>query len=255
MLVNRTNAAATMGSLFRSEPMTLCQLFVQSEAAFNCVAELGELGLVQFRDLNPSVNAFQRKFVQEIRRCDDMERKLRFVEREIKSDHIFIPDEDEDATNLPQAKDMVDLEANIDRLECELTEINENNRLLNQNFVELTELKQLLRHVDVFFDQQEHEDSMQFSEEGDAPPSPPAGTETAGHVRIEFVSGVLQTSKFAAFERMLWRVCKGKVFVRSCCLDTPIEDTGSGEPVMKTVFVAFFQGERLKVRVKKICDG
>lgn len=54
---------------------------------------------------------------------------------------------------------------------------------------------------------------------------------------------------------MLWRVCKGKVFVRSCCLDTPIEDTGSGEPVMKTVFVAFFQGERLKVRVKKICDG
>lgn len=45
-----------MGSLFRSEEMTLCQLFLQSEAAYACVSELGELGLVQFRDLNPDSN-------------------------------------------------------------------------------------------------------------------------------------------------------------------------------------------------------
>jgi hypothetical protein len=54
------------GSLFRSEEMALCQLFLQSEAAYSCVSELGELGLVQFRDLNPDVNAFQRKFVNEV---------------------------------------------------------------------------------------------------------------------------------------------------------------------------------------------
>ena len=41
-----------MGSLFRSEEMTLCQLFLQSEAAYACVSELGELGLVQFRDVS-----------------------------------------------------------------------------------------------------------------------------------------------------------------------------------------------------------
>ena len=40
-----------MGSLYRSEEMTLCQLFLQSEAAYACVSELGELGLVQFRDV------------------------------------------------------------------------------------------------------------------------------------------------------------------------------------------------------------
>lgn len=45
-----------MGSLFRSEQMTLCQLFLQSEAAYACVSELGELGLVQFRDV--SIKAF-----------------------------------------------------------------------------------------------------------------------------------------------------------------------------------------------------
>ena len=56
----------TSGSLFRSEEMALCQLFLQSEAAYACVSELGELGLVQFRDLNPDTNAFQRKFVNEV---------------------------------------------------------------------------------------------------------------------------------------------------------------------------------------------
>jgi len=41
-----------MGSLYRSEEMTLCQLFLQAEAAYACVSELGELGLVQFRDVS-----------------------------------------------------------------------------------------------------------------------------------------------------------------------------------------------------------
>lgn len=44
-----------MGSLFRSEEMTLCQLFLQSEAAYACVSELGELGLVQFRDVSCNI--------------------------------------------------------------------------------------------------------------------------------------------------------------------------------------------------------
>ena len=75
--------------------MALCQLFLQSEAAYACVSELGELGLVQFRDLNPDTSAFQRKFVNEVRRCDEMERKLRFLEKEIKKDDIPMMDSGE----------------------------------------------------------------------------------------------------------------------------------------------------------------
>ena len=41
-----------MSAYFRSEEMTLCQLFLQSEAAYTCICELGELGVVQFRDVS-----------------------------------------------------------------------------------------------------------------------------------------------------------------------------------------------------------
>lgn len=68
-----------MSSLFRSEHMSFRQIFLQSDAAYNSISELGELGLVQFRDVNPNINAFSRKFVNEIRRCDEMERKLRML--------------------------------------------------------------------------------------------------------------------------------------------------------------------------------
>ena len=55
----REGKETEMGSLFRSEQMTLAQLFLQSEAAFACVRELGELGKVQFRDV--SLYLTQRK--------------------------------------------------------------------------------------------------------------------------------------------------------------------------------------------------
>ena len=76
--------------LFRSEPVSRCQLILQSEAAYNCVNELGELGLVQFVDLNPDVSGFQRKFVNEVKRCEEMERKLRYLQREAMRDDITI---------------------------------------------------------------------------------------------------------------------------------------------------------------------
>lgn len=41
-----------MGAMFRSEEMALCQLFIQPEAAYTSVSELGETGTVQFRDVS-----------------------------------------------------------------------------------------------------------------------------------------------------------------------------------------------------------
>ncbi|KAM7137715.1 V-type proton ATPase 116 kDa subunit a 1 isoform 4-T4 [Macrochelys suwanniensis] len=196
-----------MGELFRSEEMTLAQLFLQSEAAYCCVSELGELGKVQFRDLNPDVNVFQRKFVNEVRRCEEMDRKLRFVEKEIKKANIPILDTGENP-EVPFPRDMIDLEmADPDLLE-------ESSSLLEP------------------------------SEIGRAAP-----------LRLGFVAGVINRERIPTFERMLWRVCRGNVFLRQAEIENPLEDPVTGDYVHKSVFIIFFQGDQLKNRVKKICEG
>lgn len=48
----KTKPASKMGAMFRSEEMTLCQMFIQPEAGYTSVSELGETGAVQFRDVS-----------------------------------------------------------------------------------------------------------------------------------------------------------------------------------------------------------
>ncbi|XP_068923769.1 V-type proton ATPase 116 kDa subunit a 1 isoform X3 [Petaurus breviceps papuanus] len=239
-----------MGELFRSEEMTLAQLFLQSEAAYCCVSELGELGKVQFRDLNPDVNVFQRKFVNEVRRCEEMDRKLRFVEKEIRKANILIMDTGENP-EVPFPRDMIDLEANFEKIENELKEINTNQEALKRNFLELTELKFILRKTQQFFDEMADPDLLEESSTLLDPSEIGRGTP----LRLGFVAGVISRERLPTFERMLWRVCRGNVFLRQAEIENPLEDPVTGDYVHKSVFIIFFQGDQLKNRVKKICEG
>ena len=76
-------------SLFRSEPVLRYQLILQSEAAYQCVAELGEIDAVQFLDSNPEMSTFQRKYVAEVKRCEELERILRYIANEAKKEDII----------------------------------------------------------------------------------------------------------------------------------------------------------------------
>lgn len=76
-----------------------------------------------------------------------------------------------------------------------------------------------------------------------------------GSIKFGFVAGVIVRERLASFERMLWRVCRGNVFLRQAEIDQPLEDPVKGESVLKSVFIIFFQGDQLKSRVKKICEG
>ncbi|VDK60423.1 unnamed protein product [Anisakis simplex] len=81
-----------------------------------------------------------------------MERKLRFLEREIKKDAIPMLDTGENP-DAPQPREMIDLEATFEKLENELREVNQNEEMLKKNFSELTELKHILRKTQQFFDE------------------------------------------------------------------------------------------------------
>ncbi|KAL5283020.1 unc-32.2 family protein [Megaselia abdita] len=206
-------------------------------------------------NLNPDVNAFQRKFVNEVRRCDEMERKLRYLEKEIKKDGIPMLDTG-DSPEAPQPREMIDLEATFEKLENELREVNQNAEALQRNFLELTELKHILRKTQVFFDEQEGGLNTQTESMTKALITDEFRTgQSLGPVQLGFVAGVILRERLPAFERMLWRACRGNVFLRQAMIENALEDPSNGDQVYKSVFIIFFQGDQLKTRVKKICEG
>ncbi|KAJ8918153.1 hypothetical protein NQ315_011610 [Exocentrus adspersus] len=234
-----------MGSILRSEEMALAQLFLQPEAAYFIISELGESGCVQFKDLNENVNSFQRRFVNEVRRCDDMQRRLKVIEAEIKKDCIFVPDINE-LPKAPNPREVIDLEAHFEKIEGDILELSESAVTLKSNFLELTELKYVLEKTQNFF--LEHNQGYNLDM---------LITEDSQHVRshLDFVAGVINRKRLPAFERMLWRVSRGNIFLKQADIETPLEDPATGHDIQKTVFAAFFQGEQLKIKLKKICDG
>ncbi|XP_036344559.1 LOW QUALITY PROTEIN: V-type proton ATPase 116 kDa subunit a1-like [Rhagoletis pomonella] len=236
-----------MGSMFRSEKMSLCQIFLAPEAAYNNMADLGELGCVQFRDLNNEVTAFQRRFVSEVRRCDEMERQMRYITRELEKDGIKLQDVYDDIPSAPNPRDSADLEAQLEKAEYEIREMSENDINLKSNLLELTELCKVIEKTQDFFTEQtvlnmeEHANSGTFT----------------GERRgcLGFIAGVINRQRLFAFERMLWRISRGNILVKHADIEEPLHDPRTGNRTFKTAFVVFYQGEQLNARIKKVCTG
>uniref|UniRef100_A0A667XMJ5 V-type proton ATPase subunit a n=1 Tax=Myripristis murdjan TaxID=586833 RepID=A0A667XMJ5_9TELE len=210
--------------VFRSEEMCLAQLFLQSGSEYDCISELGEMGLVEFRDLNPSVSSFQRRFVSEIKRCEEMERILG---KTAKNYDLSIRGA---------------FQEQLQRLEMELSEVARNKEKLQRNLLELTEYTHMLKITRTFIHSRSR--VSVFVQRPRDSPSP-------AH---RFVSGLIQRVKVEAFERMLWRVCKGYTILSYAEVDESLADLDTGEINKSVVFLISFWGDQIGQKVQKICD-
>jgi V-type H+-transporting ATPase subunit a len=74
-------------------------------------------------------------------------------------------------------------------------------------------------------------------------------------LKNSFIAGTILREKYHAFETMIWRVCRGNVFLRQVDIEERLEDPKTGEMQTKCIFIIVFQGEQLKAKCKKICEG
>uniref|UniRef100_A0A8C5BMA3 V-type proton ATPase subunit a n=1 Tax=Gadus morhua TaxID=8049 RepID=A0A8C5BMA3_GADMO len=242
-----------LGMVFRSEEMCLAQLFLQSGSEYDCISELGEMGL-----LNPSVSSFQRRFVSEIKRCEEMERILGYLLREIRKASIAVPEE-EASPAAPPPKAVLEIMEQLQRLEMELSEVARNKEKLQRNRLELTEYTHMLRITRTFIhSRSRHEALGPQYEEFPTLETDPAGTGCTGMQRLGaklgFVSGLIHRGKVEAFERMLWRVCKGYTILSYTEVDESLADLDTGEINKSVVFLISFWGDQIGQKVQKICD-
>ena len=105
-------------SQFRSEEMQLLQIFMARDAAHDTLREVGEVGALQFKDLNHDKSSFNRPHVLEVRKCDDMLRIMRYLAEVCASEKLVKRTHASSAPTPPHALD--DLHERLQEIEKEV---------------------------------------------------------------------------------------------------------------------------------------
>ncbi|KAK9473973.1 V-type ATPase, V0 complex, 116kDa subunit family [Dipodascopsis tothii] len=253
-------------ALFRSAEMSLVQLYIATEVGREVVAALGELGAVQFRDLNADVNSFQRTFVKEIRRLDNVERQLRYFSSQIEKAGIKVMPVPgyANVTAAPNSSEIDELSIKTENLEERIVQLNDSNERLLRKQVELQELRHVLVEAGTFFDRAHNvPEELRASLDNDDAPLLNSDVEQGDMsngtpfalMNVGFVAGVIPREKMGTLERILWRSLRGNLYLNQVEIAESIKDPKTDEAIEKNVFVVFAHGAGILSKIRKIAES
>jgi V-type H+-transporting ATPase subunit a len=109
---------------------------------------------VQFTDLNPELTPFQRRYVAYIKRCDEIERKIRYINGEVVKlgvpvqgagsvDH-FVDNQLSKSDSVSASTLLEGLEGKLDQYEQQLIDLNKYNNKLTEEYNGKVELNHVL---------------------------------------------------------------------------------------------------------------
>ncbi|ORX44679.1 V-type proton ATPase 116 kDa subunit A isoform 1-like protein [Piromyces finnis] len=247
-------------SFLRSEVMSYVQFYIPNEIAKHVVSEIGEIGLVQFVDLNRNLSAFQKVYVQEIRKCDEIERELRFFRSQIKNENL--PPIKRDINHNPKftGNETIDtLKEKIKQHEIKLIESNANQNNMNKSYVQLIQLKNVLEKVDEYLTDSNYKGDSQKSDENqiEIPDSTLLEHTPNSTKNFRLIAGVIERNKVYSFQKIVWRALRGNLLFHHIEVEEPnIEkSTDDGEPIYEDVFIIMVHGAELVNKIKRICDA
>lgn len=72
---------------------------------------------------------------------------------------------------------------------------------------------------------------------------------------LEFVAGTIDRTRMPTFERILWRVLRGNLYMNYSEIEEPFVDTVSGKETFKDVFIIFAHGQELLAKIRKVAES
>eukprot|EP00522_Entomoneis_paludosa_P015247 CAMPEP_0172459786 /NCGR_PEP_ID=MMETSP1065-20121228/34165_1 /TAXON_ID=265537 /ORGANISM="Amphiprora paludosa, Strain CCMP125" /LENGTH=885 /DNA_ID=CAMNT_0013214617 /DNA_START=67 /DNA_END=2724 /DNA_ORIENTATION=+ len=264
-----------MSRWFRSEPMEYISFIVNEDAAHDCLADLGKMGVIQFTDLNPDLTPFQRRYVSYVKRCDELERKLRYFSNEIDKFELDLVSAGTidnfvnspslvsgttDATKRSGAQLLESMEAELEQYEGQLRELNNYSEKLTKEYNEKVELQEVLEKARRFFMTDAPRLAVSELTSGPRDTGNSAGLLESEirpdlDMRFSSITGVVATEEKVRFERMVFRATRGNCYIRFAPIKQPITDPETGAMIEKSVFIIFYKSESIETKLKKICDA
>ena len=210
--------------MFRSEEMTHFSLYLPTDTAKACVAEMGHLGLIHFRDTNQS-KAFEKTFSADIKYLEEVLRKVRWMEK-----HLNIEIEDEELDTLMKVDDVA---SKVNDLEARLADLVRSRDTMEAQMISKTQHIHILEHFGQLTSNERY--SMLAPSESDM------GTKV--------ISGVVGRDKILALERILWKTLRGNLYMSTADIDI----TTDTETHHKSVFVFYAHGAAMEAKITRIC--
>jgi len=279
-----------MSRWFRSELMEYISIIVNEDAAHDCLADLGKLGVMQFTDLNPDLTPFQRRYVSYVKRCDELERKLRFFAGECDKfeltlqsagnvdDFLSTPSSASNISTLQSTNGgkhdttgtqlLESLEVELEGYETQLRELNSYSEKLTTEYNEKVELQEVLEKARRFFMTDAPRLAVSELTTGGGRGTPMSSNKSSNlleeeggvsvrdmDMRFSSITGVVSVEEKVRFERMIFRATRGNCYVRFASIKQPITDPMTGMLLEKCVFIVFYKSLSIETKLKKICDA
>lgn len=235
--------------------MSLVQLYVPAEASRDVIHQIGELNLVQFRDLNTKVSEFQRAFVLDLRKLDNIERQYTYLKQELDKHEIeaaVYPYEDLAASSQAEIDEHVE---NAALLESRVQELSDSADNLFAKQKELKQYKYTVQAVDNFFHANGSKPDRSESVDGDATAAGQLENGGVPEFQARFISGVIDRSKVGTLQQILWRILRGNLYYHTEELPQPVYDPKSNTYVDKNSFIIFSHGSMIYDRIRKIAES
>ena len=227
---------------------------------------------ISTRQLNPDLTPFQRRYVSYVKRCDELERKLRYFSSEIGKFNIecdsagkvddFLeanPLVSSTSTEASSGKILESLEAELEGYETQLKELNSYSEKLTVEYNEKVELQEVLEKARRFFITDAPRLAVSELTSGHTPSNKTNLLDEENRpdldMRFSSITGVVSTEERTNFERMIFRATRGNCFVRFAPIKQPITDPETGQLTEKSVFIIFYKSDSIEIKLKKICDA